>query len=272
MKIIICGAGQVGYNITKYLASEEDMHVVLVDHDAELISRISQDLDVQAVVGYAGHPDVLERVGADSADIIIAVTKSDEINMVVCQVAHSLFNIPTKVARIRDQSYLKSRAGELFTPNHIPIDFIISPEYEVARTIARNLSISGAFDIIPLMSEQVKVIGVRCSEECPVINTPLLQLANLFPDLRVTILCIVRDGTAMIPSRDDQLLPGDDVYLCTDRLHISRAMSIFGVDVGATTSVLVLGAGNVGLGFCQEVEQKRPDINITVIERSQERA
>ena len=137
MKVIVCGAGQVGFNIAKQLAAEHN-DVTVIDHSADLIRKVGDTLDVQGMVGHASHPDVLERAGASDADMIIAVTQNDEVNMVACQVAHSLFNLPMKVARIRTQSYLHPQWLNLFSRDHLPIDVIISPEVEVGRAVMIN--------------------------------------------------------------------------------------------------------------------------------------
>ena len=163
MKVIICGAGQVGFHIARQLAAENN-DVTVVDQSGELVQRVSDALDVRAMVGFASHPDVMERAAARDTDMIIAVTQADEVNMVACQVAHSLFNVPTKIARVRNQSYLDPIWADLFSRDHMPIDVIISPEIEVARAISRRLLVPGAFDSIPLADGKVRVIGVRCDE------------------------------------------------------------------------------------------------------------
>ena len=139
----------------------------MIDQSPELIQKISDTLDVQAMVGFASHPNVLEQAGAAEADMIIAVTLADEVNMVACQVAHSLFNVPTKIARVRNQSYLAPIWSDLFSREHMPIDVIISPEIEVARAVARRLQVPGAFDMIPLADGKVRVIGVICCRQLP---------------------------------------------------------------------------------------------------------
>ncbi|MDX1736847.1 MAG: NAD-binding protein, partial [Alphaproteobacteria bacterium] len=156
MKVIICGAGQVGFHLARYL-SAEDNDVTVVDQSPELIGKITDQLDVQAFVGHAAHPMTLERAGAEDADMLIAVTFTDEVNMTACQVAHSLFNVPTKIARIRQQNYLDPMWGSLFSKDNLPIDVIISPEIEVARAINRRLHVPGAFDMIPMANDKVRV-------------------------------------------------------------------------------------------------------------------
>ena len=271
MKVIICGAGLVGFNIARYLASENN-DVTVVDQSPDLIRKIVDSLDVQGVCGHASHPDVLERAGADNADMLIAVTHMDETNMVACQVAHSLFDVPTKIARIRAQSYLQPLWLKLFSRDHLPIDVIISPEIEVARAIQRRLHVPGAFDVIPLADGKVQLVGVHCTEDTPVVNTPLRQLTVLFPDLSIVIVGIVRNGKSMVPSADDQILAGDDVYLVVDASQTRRALAAFGHEETEARRILILGGGNVGLFLAEALEKAGSGVTAKLIERNPERA
>ncbi|MFM2042197.1 MAG: transport system, NAD-binding component [Pseudomonadota bacterium] len=271
MKVIVCGAGQVGSNIARYLASEGN-NVTVIDQSAELIQKISDTLDVQAMVGFASHPNVLEAAGASDADMIIAVTLADEVNMVACQVADSLFNVPTKIARVRHQSYLQPIWADLFSRDHLPIDVIISPEIEVARAVARRLQVPGAFDMIPLADGKVRVVGVVCTANCPIINTPLRQLTGLFPDLNIEIVAIVRNEKPIIPSGDDQMLAGDEVYFVADTNHVARAMAAFGHEEPEARRVIIIGGGNIGLCLAEEIEAKHPGVSARIIEVDRKRA
>jgi len=271
MKVIVCGAGQVGSNIARYLASEGN-NVTVIDQSAELIQKISDTLDVQALVGFASHPNILEQAGAADADMIIAVTLADEVNMVACQVADSLFNVPAKIARVRHQSYLQPIWADLFSRGHLPIDVIISPEIEVARAIERRLQVPGAFDMIPLADNKVKVVGVVCGQNCPIINTPLRQLTGLFPDLNIEVIGIVRGDRAIIPSGDDQMLAGDEVYFVADTRHVPRAMAAFGHEEPEARRVVIIGGGNIGLFLAEEIEAKHPGVSARVIEVDRKRA
>jgi trk system potassium uptake protein TrkA len=160
--------------------------------------------------------------------MIIAVTYADEVNMVACQIAHSLFEVPTTIARVRHQSYLDPVWAELFSRDHMAIDVIISPEIEVGRAVMRRLDVPGAFDMVPMADGKVRIIGVRCTEDTPIVNTPLRQLTELFPDLNIIVIGILRDGKGFVPSADDHMLPGDEVYFVADAEHVSRAMMTFG--------------------------------------------
>lgn len=271
MKVVICGAGQVGFNIARQLSAEGN-DVTIVDQEPSRINRVASVLDVQAIVGFASHPDVLEQAGMRDADMLIAVTREDEINMVACQIAHSLFNVPLKIARIREQNYLKPEWADLFSRDHLPIDVIISPEIEVARAIARRLEVPGAFDVIPLADGKVKLIGLHCLEDCPVVNTRILQLTELFPDLHITLVGIVRNDELIIPGGDDQMLPGDDVYFIAESTHVTRAMAGFGHEEPEARRIGIIGGGNVGIFLAKEIEEKHPDMHPKLIEFDRHRA
>jgi len=271
MKVIIAGAGMVGYNIARHLALESN-DVTVIDQSEDLIRRVSDNLDVQGIVGHASRPGVLENAAAADADMLIAVTYADEVNMVACQVAHSLFDVPTKIARVRHQSYLQPMWSNLFTRDHMPIDVIISPEIEVARAVTRRLQVPGAFEMIPLVEDRVKLLGVRCDDNCPLLHTPLRQLTQLFPDLNMTIIGIMRDGKPIVPSSNDQMLPGDEVYFVVDSTLEARAMTAFGHEEKEARRLLILGGGNIGLFLAEEIERNHPGVSVKVIEFSKERA
>ncbi|MBX9634715.1 MAG: Trk system potassium transporter TrkA [Magnetospirillum sp.] len=271
MKVIVCGAGQVGFNIAHYLASENN-DVTVIDQRPELIRKITDTLDVQAILGYASHPSVLEQAGAADADMIIAVTHADEVNMVACQVAHSLFDVPTKIARVRSQSYLDPMWSTLFSRDHMPIDVIISPEIEVARAITRRLQVPGAIDVIPLANDKVRLIGVRCDTQTPLINTPLRQLTVLFPDLNIVVIGIVRGGRPIVPTAEDQMLEGDEVYFVVDTQHVGRALSAFGREDQEARRIVLFGGGNIGLFLAQQIEAEMPGASVKIIESNKERA
>ena len=271
MKVVVCGAGQVGSNIARHLALENN-DVTVVDRSPDLIRKIGDTLDVKGVVGHASLPDVLERAGLADADLLIAVTYSDEVNMVACQVAHSLFAVPTKIARVRQQGYLTPLWFNLFSRDHLPIDFIISPEMEVAKAINRRLRVPGAFEMIPLVDDKVKLLGVRCADDCPLVNTPLRQLTQLFPDLNIVIIGMMRENKAIIPTSDDQMLPGDEVYFVVDSDQVNRAMTAFGHEETEARRVLIFGGGNIGLFLAQEIEREHEWVKTKIIESNRERA
>lgn len=271
MKIIICGAGQVGFTIARHLALENNA-VTVIDQSPELVRRVNDTLDAQGLVGHGSRPDILKRAGAEDADMIIAVTYMDEVNMVSCQVAHSLFEVPTKIARIRSQSYLDPTWSRLFSRDHLPIDVIISPEVEVSRAVARRLRVPGAFEMIPLVDDKVRLLGVRCEENCPVINTPIKQLAQLFPELNMVVVGLIRGDRPVWLAPEDQMEVGDDVYFVVETEQVSRALAAFGHEEPEARRLLICGGGNIALLLAREVEREYPWINAKIIESNSDRA
>lgn len=271
MKIIICGAGQVGASIAKHLAMEGN-DVTVIDQSPELISKISDSLDVKAKVGFASYPTVLQEVGAANADMIIAVTRSDEVNMVACQVAHSLFNIPTKIARIRNQNYLRPEWKQLYRQDHLPIDFIISPEHAVAEAVIHRLHVPGAVDTIPFAGGKVKVIGLRCTLDCPMINQPLQRIASKVSSAEVSILGLMRGDNFMVLSEGVELLEDDELYFACDVKNVQDAMALFGHEEREARRVIIIGGGNIGLYIAEHLEHEAPDVKVKLIEINQERA
>ncbi len=271
MKVVVCGAGQVGFNIAKYLAEQQN-DVTVIDRSPELIRKISESLDVKAVVGHASDPQQLELAGAKDTEMLIAVTISDEVNMIACQVAHSLFNVPTKIARIRNQVYLNSKWRDLFSHSHLPIDVIISPELEVARALLRRTEVPGAFNMMPFVDDKVRVIGLLLDENCPVVNTPLRQLTELFPKLQTTVVGVIRGDKIFVPRSDDTLHVGDAIYIAVESAVTERAMAVFGHEEQSAQRTIIVGGGNVGLFLAQLLEEYSPNMNLKVIEYNRDRA
>ena len=271
MKVIICGAGQVGYGIAERL-SQEDNDVSVIDTSASLISHITETLDVRGYVGHGAHPDVLAKAGADQADMIIAVTLYDEINMVACQVAHSLFNVPTKIARIRSQSYLRPEYSDLFSRDNMPIDVTISPEIEVGKMVLRRISFPGANDVARFADDHIAMVAIECMEDCPVVNTPLQQLSQLFPDLMATVTAIYRNGRLHVVRSTDQLLVGDLAYVICQRDHIRRTLGLFGHEEQEVGRLVIAGGGNIGYYVARTIDQMQPKTKVKIIEGDRERA
>jgi trk system potassium uptake protein TrkA len=271
MKIIICGAGRVGSGIAERL-SQEDNDVSVIDTSASLIHGIRDTLDVRAYVGHGAHPDVLEQAGAAEADMIIAVTLFDEVNMVACQVAHSLFNVPTKIARIRAQNYMASHYADLFAREHMPIDVIISPEVEVGRMVLRRIALPGATDAVRFANDAVAMVAIECLEDCPVVNTPLEQLTELFPDLTATVVGVVRNDDLFVPHSTDQLNTGDLAYVICDRDHVRRTLGLFGHEEPDAVRIVIAGGGNIGYYVANAIEERQPSIKMKIIEHDRGRA
>jgi trk/ktr system potassium uptake protein len=266
MKVIICGAGQVGWQIARHLSSEKN-DVTVVDNNPELVRRATDSLDVAGITGFASYPDILERAGARDADMIIAATYSDEVNMVICQVAHSIFSVPKKVARLRAQSYLDAIYSDLYRRAHMPIDVVISPEREVAEAALQRLQAPATFDTELFLEGKAQLIGVILEETCAVLDTPLRQLTELFSTLRAVVVAVRRDGTLFAPEPGDQLFAGDQVYIFTHTEDLGRTLEIFGKSAKKRERVIIIGGGNVGLAVAKSLEERTDRIRAKVIER-----
>ncbi len=271
MRVIICGAGQVGYGIAERLAAERN-DVTVIDTAPDLIRAVRDNLDAHGIVGHGAHPDVLERAGAQQADMIIAVTLYDEVNIVACEVAHALFNVPTKIARIRAQSYLQPHYGDLFARENLPIDVVISPEVEVGDMVLRRIALPGATDVVRFADAKIVMVAIECLEDCPVVNTPLAQLSDLFPGLASTVVGVSRNGRLFVPRSADQLVTGDMAYVVTRPDQVKRTLGLFGHEEQEASRIVIAGGGNIGLYVARAIEARQARINVKLIERDRERA
>ena len=270
MRVIICGAGRVGHGLASRLAIENNT-VTVVDTDPDLIRAITTDLDVRGVIGHGSHPDVLVRAGVENTDMIIAVTYSDEVNMVACQIAHSLFDVPTKVARVRAQSYLMARYNDLYSRENMPIDIIISPEVEIGKAILRRLSTPGAFNVVPFGDGRVQFLGVRIGEDCPIIDTPIRQIPDLFTGLHAAVVGIRREGQIFAPNPDDPLEVGDDAYFITKAEHATRLLEVVGTRETRARHIVIIGGGSIGR-YVAEALEDQSGVRVRIIESDKAQA
>ena len=266
MKVIICGAGQVGWQIARHLSGENN-DVTVIDNNPDLVRRAAETLEVRGIHGFASYPDVLDRAGAKDADMIIAATYSDEVNMVTCQVAHSIFAIRRKIARLRSQSYLDAIYSDLYRRDHMPIDVVISPEREVADAALQRLSAPAAFDIETFLGGRARLLGLRLDADCPVLNTPLRQLTDLFSTLRVVVVGVRREGRLFAPETGDQLFAGDEAYVFAPLEDIPRTLEVFGKSNQRQERLVIIGGGNIGLAVARALEARGRQTRAKIIER-----
>jgi len=267
MKSIVCGAGVVGSSIAEKLSSE-GLEVTVIDQSSELIAKINEKLDVKAVVGHGSNPTILEKAGASECDILIAVTQVDEVNMVACQIGHSIFKIPKKIARIRQQDYLK----ENWKNNSLPIDTIISPEFEVANAISRRLHAPGAFDMVELSDDRIRLIGLKCVDNAPILNKQIKTIASEYPKLLSNILVIIRNDEYFIPNSKTTLLEGDQVYIVVESSHVTNTMKAFGHYEKESTNIIIVGGGNIGFNLAKNIENEHNSVRVKLIELDQNRS
>ena len=270
MKIIICGASEVGANIARQLVYE-DNDVTIVDESESLLRKVNQSLDVKSICGKTALPEVLEKAGAEEADMIIAVSDKDESNILTCELANHLFKVPLKVARIKESGYLNKKYENIFSKEKIDVDAIISPELEIAKAIFRKLDTPGAFDSFYLGGKIARIIGISIDEKCPIINTPLRMLPGLFSGLEVKILSIYRNNEIIIPNGQVEIYPGDDIYICIRNSDLLRALRVFGIKFQENRKIVLIGAGNVGLNLIKILEKDYPDIYCKIIDNDMER-
>lgn len=270
MHVLICGAGRVGQGIARRLAREKH-EITIIDESADLVDQVSIELDVRGIVGHAAHPDVLKRARAADCEMIIAVTHFDEINMVICQIAHTLFSVPFKIARVRDRSYLEPAWKNIFSREGLPIDMVISPEAEVGDAILQRFRTPGTIMSANFAGGQIKLLGFELRADNPLIDVAVDQFKGLFPDLSARIIGIGRGEAIHAPRGKDVLKPGDRAYIAVFDAHASRLTSIFNTEQSRLDHVVIVGGGNVGLHVAKMLE-KESHIRVRLIERDSARA
>ncbi|MFN7179223.1 Trk system potassium transporter TrkA [Hyphomonas sp.] len=266
MHVLICGAGRVGQGIARKLAREKH-EITIIDENAELVDQVSIDLDVRGIVGHAAHPDVLKRARAEDCEMIIAVTHFDEINMVICQIAHTLFSVPFKIARVRDRSYLDLAWKNIFSRDGLPIDMVISPEAEVGDAILQRFRTPGTIMSASFAGGRLKLLGFELAEQNPLIDMPIDQMRGVFPNLSARVIGIGRGTDIRAPRGRDVLKPGDRAYVAVLDAHAERLTSIFNRDQGRLDHVVIVGGGNVGLHVAKILERES-HIRVRMIERN----
>jgi trk system potassium uptake protein TrkA len=267
MKILILGAGQVGSSAAYHLSREEANEVTIVDRRPEVLRELQDRLDIRTVVGHAAYPDVLDRAGAHDVDIVVALTDSDETNMVACQVAYTVFHTPTKIARIRSADYMNAK--QLFTQDAIPIDVRISPEQLVCEYIEQLILYPGASQVLDFAGGKVRLVGARADRDGLLVGQKISTLKEHIPNTEGRIAAIYRDGKAMLPDGDTVIQEGDEVFFIADRKDIRVFMSEMRRLEEPVRRVVIAGGGNIGVRLALALEQTN---QVKIIERSQKRA
>ncbi|TDJ59907.1 MAG: Trk system potassium transporter TrkA [Proteobacteria bacterium] len=266
MKIIILGAGQVGASVAANLCSEAN-DITVVDRDPAILQALQDRLDLRAVVGHASHPEILAQAGAQDADMIIAVTNSDETNMIACQVAYTLFRTPTKIARIRAPQYLQTT--ELFAQEALPIDVLISPEQEVTEYIQRLIEFPGALQVLDFANGKVQLVAARAFYGGPLVGHKLKELPEQLPGVETRVVAIYRRHEPIIPNGETVIETGDDVFFVAAPNHIRAVMSEFQRLASPNKRIIIAGGGNIGTRLAIALEKK---CHIKIIENNPDRA
>ncbi len=271
MNIIICGAGRVGFTIAKLL-TEQDHSITVIDQSSEDIQKITESLDVKAIVGKATYPSILEKADATNADMIIAVTRVDEINMLICQIAYTVFNIPKKIARIRSQDYLNPKFSKVYNKENLPIDVIISPELEIAKSILRKLEAPGAIDNVPFADNKIRLLEILVDSKCPLVDIKLNQLTKKFPNLDANILGVIRDEKFKMLKKNDIMKPNDKAYVIINSDQMVLTLEAFGHNEKISKKILIIGGGNIGFNLAKNIESNFDEARIKIIEKDKDRA
>ena len=271
MNIIICGAGRVGFTIAKIL-SEQGHSITVIDQSSEDIKKIDDTLDVKAIVGKATYPSILEKANASESDMIIAVTRNDEINMLICQIAFSIFNVSKKIARIRSQDYLNPKFTRVYNKENLPIDVIISPEIEIAKSLQRKLEAPGALDNVPFANNKIRLLEILINAECPLIDIKLNKLTERFTKLDANILGVIRNDKFVILKKNDVMLKNDKAYVVINSSQMKETLSAFAHNEKISNKILIIGGGNIGFNLAKNLEESFDSARVKIIEKNKERA
>ncbi|MCX2978245.1 Trk system potassium transporter TrkA [Candidatus Marimicrobium litorale] len=263
MKIIILGAGQVGGTLAEHLANEQN-DITVVDTDTDKLRALQERLDIGTVTGGASHPDTLREAGAEDADMLVAVTNSDEINMMACQVAYTLFKTPTKISRVRSPFYL-AHQKQLFNRDHIPVDVIIGPEQLVTRSIVRLIATPGALQVMDFAKGRVQLVAVRAYHGGPIVGHELQEIRRHMPNVDTRVAAIYRQDRAIIPEGDTVVEVDDEVFFIAARDNIRAVMSELRSVDKPYKRVMIAGGGNIGATLAQSLEN---DYQVKLIEKS----
>ena len=269
MKIIIVGAGQVGGTLAENLAREYN-DITMVDVDGKALRVLQDRLDIRTVAGIGSHPDVLVRAGIEDADMLVAVTNSDEVNIIACQVAYSLFHTPTKIARIRAYNYTNPKYyDKLFNDKHMPVDVMITPEQVVTDYISKLVAQPGALQVLDFAGGIIQLVGLRAVENSPLVGQELRTLKEHIPHADARVAAIYRRDRALFPTGKTVIEDGDEVFFIAAKNNIRKVMSELRKLEKPYQRLIIAGGGNIGYRLTKALEN---DYNIKIIEYSKERA
>ena len=264
MKIIVGGAGSVGRSIIGYL-SRSNNDIIVVDTKQERLNEISKEFDVQSVLGSISSPDVQEKIGADKSDILIAATSNDEVNLVACQVAYSLFNVPKRIARIGSDCFLNPMWNTLYNEKNLPIDLIISPDNEIAEAILRVIDIPGSKEVYPLADDKLFLVSFKCNNNCQLYNFSIADIYENFKDTSFHILQILRQGQNFYPKPDEVLKCDDEIYLLASRENIISLMHDFGVEQKLNENIVIFGGNAIAYDLAKKLEENDNILSCKII-------
>lgn len=271
MRIVVGGAGRVGKSIVSYL-TRGDNDIVVIDNDEKKLNELARDFDVLPIFGSVSHPDILKKAEASKADLLIAVSDSDEVNIVASKIAHSFFGVPRKVVRVSSKVYLNPEWGALFDDENIPVDVVVSPDYEIAQAINRVLQVPGMSGVFPLVDNKVYLLSFRCPKKCPLLHMPFSQLERIAPDMKVAVVCIIRSGRLIVPHGETVLSYGDDVYLLVEADKVEGVVHNFGLEKKPNENIVIFGGNEIVRYLAEKIEEDESVLSCKIIDENPQTA
>ena len=262
MKIIVGGAGHVGRSIIDYL-SQANNDIIVVDTSKEKLEAVAKEFDVQTLQGAISHPGVMEKVGAKDADILIAVTDNDEVNLVACQVAYTLFQIPKKIARVDSEYFLNPLWNTLYSDRNLPVDLVISPDVEIAKSVLNLLKIPGTTAVFPLVNEKLYLLGFKCSESCGLLN---MEIGNITQHYNSPIIHIIRDKKSFFAKANESIRLNDEIFVLVEKDKVFETLQEFGISVKQVENLVIFGGNAISYYIADILEQDDSVSDCKIIE------
>ncbi|MBE6468131.1 MAG: Trk system potassium transporter TrkA [Alphaproteobacteria bacterium] len=270
MKIIVCGATQVGKSAVSYLVKGNN-DIIVIDENPRNLDDVSKEFDVLPVLGKPSHPDILERAGAKDCDMILALTESDEVNMIICQLAYTLFDIPKKIASVNSETFTDPLWGMLYNDNHIPVDLLISPNIDIAEQILKILQYPGCAGILPVFDGKYSIVTLNINENCPLLNIPLVELSRQ-DDFHIGFVNIIRDNVSFLPDMYDVIQNNDQINILVEAEKVYNAISIFGMEKPANERLVVFGGNEISEYIGNKIENDDTIISSRLVEEDLDKA
>ena len=270
MKIIVCGAGNLGRSVVSYLVKGNN-DIVVIDDNTRDLDEMSKEFDILPVQGKPSHPDILEKAGAKNCDMILAVTDIDEVNMMVCQLAYSLFEIPKKIASVNSKTFIDPLWGMLYNDNHLPIDLLISPDIDIAANILKILQYPGCAGILPVLDEAYYIVTLNLKENCPLLNIPLAQIGRQ-DDLDIGFINIIRNDVSFLPDMYEVLKSNDEINILVKADEIYNTISAFGLEKPANERLVIFGGNEISEFIGDRVERDDSIVSCRLIEEDIDKA
>lgn len=271
MKIIVGGAGNVGKSIVRYL-SQGNNDIVVVDTNQQHLDELSKEYDIMPIKGSVSHPDTLELADAGKSDMIIAATDVDEVNLVACQVAYTLFNVPKKIARVDSKYFLDPLWNTLYNEKSLPVDLVISPDIDIAEAVLRILKIPGTCEVFPLAKGKLQMLSFKCHNSCPFLNHKASKIAKIGDDLEVSIIALARNGIAFVPKADEVIKSNDEVYFLVETQKVNEAVAAFGLERSHNEKIVIFGGNTISYYIAKHLEEDNNVLSCHILEENPDAA